>query len=110
MHEFSVAEGLADAALEAAAGRRVAALPVSVGLFSGVYAESLAFYLQLLFEDRGLAAPRLDLQSPPARCLCACGLEHALARAMDPCPRCGGHRRKVLEGRDCLLLSMEVEP
>jgi hydrogenase nickel incorporation protein HypA/HybF len=108
MHELSVAEGLADAALEAAAGRRVEALTISVGLFSGVYADSLAFYLQLLFEDRGLAAPRLDLKSPPARCRCECGLEHGLERAMDPCPSCGGHRRKVLEGRDCLLLSMEV--
>lgn len=108
MHEFSVAEGLAEAALEHAAGRRVEALTISVGLFSGVFADSLAFYLQLIFEDHGLAAPRLDLQKPPARCLCECGCEHAIARAMEPCPSCGGYHRKVLEGRDCMLVSMEV--
>lgn len=108
MHEFSVAEGLAEAALEHAAGRPVEKLSISVGLFSGVFSDSLAFYLQLLFEDRGLPAPELDIQHPPARCLCACGAEHSLSKAMDPCPSCGSHHRKVLEGRDCVLLSMEV--
>lgn len=108
MHEFAVASGIVDTLLEHARGREVEKVTLSIGLFSGVYADSLKFYIDLLFEDRGLKAPVLELLHPPARCRCACGAEYGLSKPLDACPSCGGHQRSVLEGRDCVIESLEV--
>jgi hydrogenase nickel incorporation protein HypA/HybF len=108
MHEYAVAAGIVDAALESAAGRRIERMSLTVGLFSGVFADSLRFYLELIFEDKRLPVPELVLAHPPAGCRCDCGREYELARVLDPCPACGGHRRTILSGRDCVVESLEV--
>ncbi|MBN8219022.1 MAG: hydrogenase maturation nickel metallochaperone HypA [Spirochaetes bacterium] len=108
MHEHSVALSIVETALRHAAGRKVESLTIEAGLFSGVFADSLRFYLELLFEEQGQPIPNFHLSSPPARCRCECGSEYPLSVVLDGCPSCGGHRRTLLTGRDCVLVSMEV--
>jgi hydrogenase nickel insertion protein HypA len=108
MHEQSVALAIIETALAHASGRKVEALRIEAGLFSGVFADSLRFHLELMFEEQHLAIPSFEIQSPPARCRCECGEEYAMVATLDGCPACSGHRRTLLSGRECVLVSMEV--
>jgi hydrogenase nickel incorporation protein HypA/HybF len=108
MHELSVATDLVEMAFGAAEGRPIEKLLISNGAFSGVYTDSLRFYLEILTEERQGKPAVLDIQIKPAKCLCACGETYETERFLDPCPKCGAWNRKILSGLDCRLESIEV--
>jgi hydrogenase nickel insertion protein HypA len=109
MHELSVATDIADLAFGAAEGRLIERLHISNGAFSGVFTESLRFYLEILLEEHQGKAADIAIQSVPARCLCDCGESYETDRFLTECPQCGGWHRKVESGLDCKLESIEVE-
>ena len=109
MHEFFIAEGIADAVIERAHGRKPARINLAIGSFSSVVADSLMFYLELILEDRGLPGVEVTVKTVPAEATCACGNRYPVSRFTEACPQCGGHDRKLEGGRECIIESAEVE-
>jgi hydrogenase nickel incorporation protein HypA/HybF len=109
MHEYGVALEIAGTALAAAGGRRITKAMVCVGDLSGVCGESLAMYCDLVFREKQAGNVAVVLTKRPARFKCSCGAEYSPGRMFDPCPSCGGADRSVVDGKDCLLESIEVE-
>lgn len=109
MHELGVATAVVDLALEKAQGRRITALNLAVGVNAGVFKDSLLFYLDLLFEEKGMKGVKASWRDVPVHCRCDCGKEYDILRFMEPCPSCGAFRRSMEGGRDCSVDSIEVE-
>ena len=104
-----MATGIADTVLEHAKGRKPRKVVLDIGVFSGVLPESLLFYLELIFEERIAGKVEIESRTVAARCACACGNEYQVTRFLDPCPRCGGFDRRITEGKDCVIESVEVD-
>ena len=109
MHEYGVALEIAKAALASAGRRRIIKVSVANGDLSGVNAESLAMYCDLVFSEKQNAAVEIAFVKVPARFKCACGVEYSPGKILDPCLSCGGFDRVVVDGNLCTLESIEVE-
>ncbi|MBN2188525.1 MAG: hydrogenase maturation nickel metallochaperone HypA [Chitinispirillaceae bacterium] len=109
MHEYGVAVEIAERAAAAAGGRRLSRVTIRIGALSGVFAESLAMYCDLLFREQQPNAVEIVAANVPARFRCACGAEYSPQKLFDPCPSCGGADRVVIDGKECLLESIEVD-
>jgi hydrogenase nickel incorporation protein HypA/HybF len=108
MHEYSVALNIADLVLQHSQGKRIEKVNLSIGDMSGVFYDSLAMYLQLVFEEKGHKDVVLNAQFIPATFVCACGKEYVTSKMSEGCPACGGYDRKITAGKDCLVESIEV--
>ena len=109
MHEYGVALEIVERALASAGHRRITKVSVANGDLSGVNAESLAMYCDLVFREKQNAAAEITFVNVPARFKCACGVEYSPGKILDPCPSCGGFDRVVVAGNLCTLESIEVE-
>ena len=108
MHELSVATDIAESAFGAAEGRRLERLAIQNGAFSSVSSESLRFYLEILTEEHEGCPVDIVIQDSKARCVCECGEAYETDRFLNPCPKCGGWKRKVESGLQCRLETIEV--
>jgi hydrogenase nickel incorporation protein HypA/HybF len=109
MHEYGVALEIAERAAAAAGSRRLSKITLRIGALSGIFAESLAMYCDLLFRGKQPAAVEIVPVNVPARFRCSCGTEYSPRKLFDPCPSCGGADRDIIDGKECLLESIEVE-
>jgi hydrogenase nickel incorporation protein HypA/HybF len=109
MHEYGVALEIAGTARAASGGRRLTKVNVRVGGLSGVCGESLAMYCDLVFREGRDGAVDVMLTNVPARFRCSCGTEYSPQKLFDPCPSCGGADRAVIDGKECVLESIEVD-
>ena len=111
MHELALSQTIVDSVLEACPGgaASVRAIAVRVGTLSAVNADSLEFCLGLVLQERGLAAARAEVTWVPARIRCACGQSYETDDMLEGCPKCGGYRREVLDGKDVTVQYVEVE-
>ncbi len=112
MHEFGIAEGLLQAALDAASrhsAARIELVRVRVGALSGVVEEALSFAFEALAEDTPAKGARLVVEPSPVVCYCArCASEFEPPRFTYRCPACGEASREVRRGRELQLVSIEV--
>jgi Zn finger protein HypA/HybF involved in hydrogenase expression len=109
MHELSVATGIVDLALSHTGGRRLTAVNLAVGLNAGVFKDSLLFYLDLLFEEKGIKDVKVGWRDVPMHCRCDCGAEYETTVFLAPCPTCGSFTRSMTGGQDCTVDSIEVD-
>ena len=109
MHELSVAESIMETIEQHAGKSRVSALTVEIGVLSGVFSESLQFYLDSLLEERQGVGAIVHLKLIPARFECDCGHTYEIVKFRENCPQCGGSERRVTGGRDCVIESIEVD-
>ena len=109
MHELGIATGIMETALEHARGRPVVSMSLSVGVNSGVLKESLLFYMELLFKERGLEPARIVWKDVPLRFVCECGKTYETPVFLSSCPACGSTVRDLTGGGDCILESIEVD-
>lgn len=109
MHEYGVALEIAEMTLKNAGGRRIIKINIGNGDLSGVSAESLAMYCDLIFREKQSAVVEIAIKKIAARFQCVCGVEYARGKMFDPCPSCKGFDRTVSGGDRCTLESIEVE-
>jgi hydrogenase nickel incorporation protein HypA/HybF len=109
MHEYGVALEIVERALARAGRRRIIKANVANGGLSGVNAESLALYCELVFREKQNDAVEITVVHVPVRFKCACGVDYSPGKILDPCPSCGGFDRVVVDGNQCTLESIEVE-
>jgi len=109
MHEFSVAQSIADTVCSRVNPERLRKVTLDIGTYSGVFPDSLRMYLELIFEERNAKGVELEMNRVEASCVCECGENYKLDKFHDPCPKCGGYNREITGGKDCMIRTVEVE-
>lgn len=112
MHELSLMEALRDQALSAAhanGASRITAIQLRIGSLAGVEVEALRFAHTVVMAGTIAAGAELRIEVVPARfgcepCQQAFDAEHGDCL----CPRCGSFSRRLLQGRELELTSLEL--
>ena len=114
MHELSLATSIVESVSEALAeypDSRVVEVRLRVGALAAVEEESLQFCFGLATEGTLLAGARLAVKRLPVVLDCAeCGVESELSGVQSfLCPRCGGHKVTVKQGKEMEIDSIELD-
>ena len=113
MHEVTLAQALwrqVEAEMADYPARRLLALDVVVGAFSGADPESLEFALSLLVRGSDWPDAQVRIRSEPlAMVCCDCGREFTPEQLNLTCPACGSTDADPVRGTDLRLESLEVE-
>lgn len=115
MHELSVTESILKIALETATqvnARAITAIDVVIGDLSGLAAESVQFYFDVLSRETLAAGAQLRFRRDPALCTClTCGQQAEVRPPLVAvCACCGSRRVQVSGGRAFFIASVDVEP
>ena len=114
MHELSVTQEIIDtvdeARREAGADLIVTAVFIKVGRFTAVVPDYLRHYYVILTEGTPLQGAELHIELVPivARCR-ACQAEFTSESPIMVCPECHAVDADVLQGRELLVDSIEVD-
>ncbi len=111
MHEFSIASNILETALEARDGGKVQIrhMDIKVGQLSSVVIQSLEMCMEAVLEDKGMQDVEVEITEVPARAICECGAEYEPQDVFCECPECGSFERDIIDGRQVILDSIEVE-
>ena len=110
MHEMALAEGILGVALEAAEGKTVKRIRLSVGQMQMVVPDSLEFSFQLVAAGTPAAEAELEMEEIPARLRCKqCGTESGLDFPSFNCTRCGDPNAEVVSGDELLVDAVELD-
>jgi len=111
MHELSICSGIieiAEAALTAPVPR-VVSVSVRIGRLTGVAADSLRHYFDLLSPGTRLAGSTLLLEEVPIRARCGdCGATFEIDALAFTCPTCASGFVDLLSGRELQVVSLET--
>jgi len=112
MHEFSIATGIAEVALEAAENHKVttvSVVEVNVGDAAGVVAEALDFAWESIRKGTLLENAILRINRIPLQLRCNdCGRLFHATEPFDPCPACKGWITSVITGKELKVISIET--
>lgn len=110
MHELGIVQNLIERAAEAANGRPLQRIHVTLGQLAGVSQESLAFYYNLARPDTPAAQAELVVRTEPGRIQCRdCQRESTTETEIGQCPACGSTRLLVIRGDRLILAAIDVE-
>jgi hydrogenase nickel incorporation protein HypA/HybF len=111
MHELSLCEGIIELVVEYAqreAVSHVSRVVVALGVAAAVDAEALLFCFPAAAADTVAAGAELVIDRMALRAQCrACHAHYAADTVIAPCPACGSHARKILEGQDMRVVSFD---
>lgn len=112
MHELSIANSLAELAMEAAENsgiKQVKALYLKLGALSGVVKEALEFSFDVAVQGTSLEGAKLIIEDVPVSVFCPnCQEERILPEPFPMrCPVCGTKTGQVLAGREIELYALE---
>jgi len=114
MHELSIAMSMVEMATEEClrlGAERVNALHLKLGLLSGVVKDALLFSYEIACDHTPLQGSRLLIEDVPVKVYCPnCNSEKTLdSIQLFACPACGALTPEVIEGRELLVVAMEIE-
>lgn len=112
MHELSLMEAVRELALEQAraqGGERIAAITLRIGSLAGVEPEALRFAHEVVMAGTAAEGAALRIETVPAHFDCEpCQESFAAEQGDCLCPRCGAHSRRLLQGRELELASLDL--
>lgn len=125
MHEFSMAQRIMEAVLEAAKAhnaKRVIEVDLEIGALTLLNPKQLIFSLKVLSEKTAAEGAKFKINYVPARLKClSCGHEGALKASFRDishdwptiffrlkCPKCRSWDVKVLEGKSCVVKGIKI--
>lgn len=113
MHELSLAMSLieeVEGVLRKENSSKALSVSVSIGKFSGVEREPFEFCFPLAAEGTKLEGARLEITEIPVSVLCEdCNAETHPEIPLVACVQCHSSNVRIIEGREFLLTSLEVE-
>lgn len=111
MHEYSLAQEMADVIIAVLGGpRRLSTVTVVIGPLSGVSGESLSFSFTEAASTRGLGNPDLVVRKTEAEMRCSqCGHVWHSDDFAPGCPACGSWDRRIVSGREFFVESVELD-
>lgn len=121
-HEMSVAEGIAKAVLAGARKEnavKIASINLEIGELTFLNPEQVIFWLTELLKKTEGEGAEIVHKVVPAKVRCQrCSYEGPLKVVEDPmfhhslpvfaCPKCEKGSLEILEGRDCIVSSIEI--
>jgi hydrogenase nickel incorporation protein HypA/HybF len=114
MHELSVTQEIVDTVDEARRGAGenliVTSVHIKIGRFTAVVPDYLRHYYEILTEGTPLHGAELHIELVPivARCR-ECSAEFMSESPIMVCPQCNASKADVLQGRELLVESIEVD-
>ncbi|NLS93132.1 MAG: hydrogenase maturation nickel metallochaperone HypA [Planctomycetaceae bacterium] len=94
----------------AGAAGKVTRLSLSIGRLSGVQPDSIRFAFELLSPGTLVENAALEIEEPPAVCVCAgCGARTELDDFCLECPSCGSRDISIQGGREMLLQTIDLD-
>lgn len=113
MHELSITQSVLNIATEhaeRAGAERITAVNLVVGELTGFVGDSIQFYFDMLSPGTIAEGAKLAIRRIPAQIRCrACGEEFALHDLNWLCPKCSAVGGDIVQGREFLVESIEVE-
>lgn len=111
MHEYSLAQEMAEVIIAALHGpRRLSTVTLVIGPLSGVSPDSLSFCFTDVASTRGLGNPELVVRKTEAEMRCSnCGHGWQSDDFAPGCPACGSWDRRIISGREFFVESVEFE-
>lgn len=113
MHEAAITDSMVKLVLEQArehGARVVRKVRVVVGAMSGIVPESMRFYFEELTRGTVAEDATLEILVVPTKADClACGHGFELEDYLWLCPACGDRRLDIVEGKELLVDSIEVD-
>ena len=113
MHELSLTEkilGLVLETAEANQAHQVTVVKIVIGELSGIVADAVATYFELIAKDTIAAQASLEFTIAKASLFCStCNREFEKPPADFLCPGCGNLGRLSAKGHECSVISIEVE-
>lgn len=114
MHELSIAHSLVQLAIETAEQnhlKKIEALRVKLGVFSGVVKEALEFSFDIATEGTSIERAHLIIEEIPLKIFCSqCSQEYVLEKPIPiKCPRCNSGTDQILEGKEIELYELVGE-
>jgi Zn finger protein HypA/HybF involved in hydrogenase expression len=109
MHEYGVAQEIADMAFKNAGGRTLVKINIRIGELSGIFSESLTMYLDLILREKQSSPAGIAVAHERAEYQCSCGNRYSPPQLFAPCPSCNGFERVPTGGTECFIESIEVE-
>lgn len=113
MHELSVTESVLEIACkhaEKAQATKVTDIYLEIGRLSSIVDDSVQFYWDMISKDTLCEGAALHFKRVPARLVCLkCHNEYTLEQELQPCPKCGSARVRVLSGDEFNLDSIEIQ-
>lgn len=112
MHEFSIATGIAETALDAAKKNQatsVTLVEVEIGDAAGVISEALDFAWESVRKGTLLENATLKINKIPLQLRCdTCGTLFHASETFDPCTSCGGWITRIVTGKELKVISIEI--
>ena len=115
MHEYSIVSALLEQSCEIARTNKahnIARIVISVGKHSGVDSELLANTFEVFRNDYALCQnATLEIKKQDIVILCKDCKQESTPRQMpySKCQKCGSNAVEIIQGKDLLLLSLELE-
>ncbi len=113
MHELAITQSILDISLKAAqahSARRIRAIRLTIGPFSGIVPECVQMYLDVLAKGTIAEGAKIEAVTVPLRVQCrACGQVSEIDRRHIACPACGSVDLHRLSGREFLVESLEED-
>jgi hydrogenase nickel incorporation protein HypA/HybF len=110
VHELGLCEGILDAVVRRAAGRRVTRVRVRVGAQHRVVEPALDQAFALVSQGTVADGAAVDLVVVPVRVRCLdCGNEAEATDALAACPACGGLDLETKGGDELILEAIHLE-
>jgi hydrogenase nickel incorporation protein HypA/HybF len=112
MHELSLMESVRELAVEQARAHgaaRIEAITLRIGSLAGVEPEALRFAHEVVMAGSLAEGAQLMIELVPAQCFCEpCGAPFAAEQGDCLCPRCGSLSRRLLQGRELEMASLQL--
>ena len=114
MHELSIAMSIVDLAQEEAdrrGGVQIKAVHLRLGLLSGVVKDALLFSYEMACEGTPLAGSQLVVEEVPVLVFCShCDARRPVhSTRLFCCSECGTPTGDVVQGKELLVVGLEVE-
>jgi len=113
MHEAAITESMVRLVLDQAReheAQAVRKVTVVLGGMSGIVSESMRFYFEELTKGTIAADAALEVREIPTKAVClSCGHSFELEDYLWLCPECGDRHLDIVEGRELLVDSIEVD-
>ena len=114
MHELSIAVNIIEAVEEEAArqgGGRVTAVHLKIGALSGVVKTALESAFEIAREGTSMNTAQLVVEEVPVVVFCSsCAMPRRVESEMRlSCPICKTPSGQILEGKEMLLVALEME-
>jgi hydrogenase nickel incorporation protein HypA/HybF len=121
MHEFSIADEIVKAVLNATKkrnGKKVLSVQLEVGELTHLNGEQVAFWVKELFKNSAAESAEVKIKTIKARIRCkACGYKGGLKSGQEDsfqhlglptCPRCNSFQFQVQTGQGCVLKRIQM--